>query len=651
MSRILRSPFVSAPVVAVFALSAAAAFSTPAAHAQTPTSLQEGQTIGQIEVRGVKKSNPLIVQSALAAAGIREGQPVRSAAFDDVRKAILGSGYYSDVYFKTDMTADKKASVSVEVFENPVIQIVRIRPNVPVKGLTPETLLPQLKSQPGNVLNVNYMRDDGLLIQKAYRDKGYEAFLSELEDIFDPAQGVLKFPVNVTLVSEIEVQGLKKTRPFVARRELRSKVGEPLNKNLIQRDATRLFATGLFADVENPHTEGTEEGKAKLIYPVQEQRTGQVQVGFGYSQAQRLTGNLDISENNFQGKGQLVSASWQVGGYTARNSVELGFSEPWIDKNNTGLTVNIYDKTNFRFNRALSSNVTNGSDSRPYYEEHIGGTVTLSRPLTEYTRGFFTTQTERTRANNLEYNYGLLTNDLVNATNGSLAQSGNTTSFTLRTTTNSRDNERNPAKGYFVAPFFEVGRANFDYRKPYINPLFISADVTPNESRVLSSKRAQSGLFTKQGLDIRRYTSLQGPRLNSLNEPKRVLASRLIVGTAQGSIAFSEQYFMGGADDLRGYADGRFWGNKQFLFNNELRIPFEKDRDTLQGVLFADVGDSWGGTDVNRLNIRDFGQHTKFSPHVAFGVGLRFNTPVGPVRLDIAHGDSTRTHFSIGQSF
>ena len=540
-------------------------FPAVSTRAQAPSSAQEGLPIGSIEVRGVKRSNPLIVQAALSGAGIKEGQPLRATSFDDARKAIIGSGYYSDVYFTPGTTADKKATLLVEVFENQVVQLVRIRPNVPVKGLDPQSLLPLLKSQADNVGNANYIREDAQLIQKAYRDKGYEAFLSEVDDIFDPKTGTLTFPVTVTLISDIEIQGLKKTRPYVARRELRSKVGEPLNRDLVKRDTTRLFATGLFADVENPRTEVTEEGKTKLIIPVQEQRTGQVQVGFGYSQAQRLTGNLDIAETNFQGKGQTVSASWQVGGYASRNSVELGFSEPWIDKNNTGLSLQLYDRSLFRFNRIFSSNLTNGSDDRPYYEQRTGGSATLSRPLTEYTRGFLSGRTERIKANNLEYNYGLLTNDQVNAIQGSLAQSGNTTSFSLRTVTNTRDNERSPAKGYFVAPYGEVGAATFDYRNPRINPAFISAEITPNVNRVTSDQRSQTGLFTKGGIDVRRYASLDGPRLNSLNEPKRVLATRLLVGTSAGNIAFSEQYFMGG-HDLRGYNDNRFWGTTSFCW-------------------------------------------------------------------------------------
>ena len=87
-----------------------------------------------------------------------------------------------------------------------------------------------------------------------------------------------------------------------------------------------------------------------------------------------------------------------------------------------------------------------------------------------------------------------------------------------------------------------------------------------------------------------------------------------------------------------------------FLVSAEYRMPIEKN-GALTFVLFADVGDAWGGTDVNRENIPDFGQHVKFSPHLGLGPGVRIKTPVGPVRLDFGFGETRRIHFAIGQSF
>jgi outer membrane protein insertion porin family len=130
-----------------------------------------------------------------------------------------------------------------------------------------------------------------------------------------------------------------------------------------------------------------------------------------------------------------------------------------------------------------------------------------------------------------------------------------------------------------------------------------------------------------------------------------VLASRLLAGVATGNIAFSEQFFMGGPDNLRGFFDDRFWGNKMLLFSNEVRIPFDK-QNQLGGVFFVDIGHAWGAADINQENIAGFEQQKGFRPRTSFGLGIRVRTPVGPVRLDYGFGDGAgRSHFSIGQAF
>jgi len=77
----------------------------------------------------------------------------------------------------------------------------------------------------------------------------------------------------------------------------------------------------------------------------------------------------------------------------------------------------------------------------------------------------------------------------------------------------------------------------------------------------------------------------------------------------------------------------------------------DRKSGTLNGVLFAAIGDAWGAAGVNKENIAGFEQHSGFSPHVGFGIGIRVKTPVGPVRLDYGIGETSRTHFSIGQAF
>jgi outer membrane protein insertion porin family len=193
---------------------------------------------------------------------------------------------------------------------------------------------------------------------------------------------------------------------------------------------------------------------------------------------------------------------------------------------------------------------------------------------------------------------------------------------------NTRDNDQNPAEGGYMSVALE--------------------GVTSTESTVGNSPTPLApGThdFPKVAIDFRKYISLQGPRRKSLTELKRVLAFRLLGGFTSAQTPFSEQYFLGGADSLRGYQDDRFWGNNLLLLNSEVRIPFGS---SLTGVVFEDVGDAWGSI-YQGLGLQ---QSTNFVVESAIGIGVRVTTPIGPIRIDYGIGrDGGRTDFSIGQSF
>lgn len=608
---------------------------------------QEGKVIDAVVVLGVKNTPPDVVRLA---ATLKPGAVFRSEAFEEDKKRIRARGLYKSVAGRTEVANDK-LTVVYEVEEYPVITNVVFTGNGP---LAPRELYPLLRSKPGVVLNSVDLESDLNAIQRLYQERGYTAYITE-EVGLDEKTSVLTIPIVVTTVEAIVIENNKKTRPFVVTREMATKVGQPLNRETLNRDLTRVYNTGLFTDLGPARSEpGSDLGRARVVIPVEERRTGQIGVIFGYSVRQRLTGTLELSESNFRGRGQGVNASWTVGGIASRNSFELGFAEPWLDKRHTSLSVSLFDRVLYRFNRVLSSNATLDQDDDPYFERRQGGSIGLSRPLggggvvESTTRGFVTLRTEDVKANNLQTNYNLLSNDEIESIRGSLVQNGDVSSVTLRTATNTRDNELDPATGFFLSPSVELGRSNFDYQRPRLNPAFTEGSGL---ERILVDRRSESGAFTKLNLDARRYFSLDGPRRAKINEPKRVLATRLLLGTAGGNIAFAEQYFLGGAETLRGYADDRFWGNRVFLGSAELRIPLDRKSGTLTGILFADVGDAWSASEPNREDIKDFEQHKSFRANVGVGFGIRVKTPIGPVRLDYGIGEVNRTHFSIGQTF
>jgi outer membrane protein assembly factor BamA len=148
-----------------------------------------------------------------------------------------------------------------------------------------------------------------------------------------------------------------------------------------------------------------------------------------------------------------------------------------------------------------------------------------------------------------------------------------------------------------------------------------------------------------------------------------VVASRLQLGNirpaagAPGNVPFSKKYFLGGATSLRGW--GRYeigplsdsglpiGGNSLLAFSEEVRADI---RGRLGAVLFLDGGNVWA--DSWHVNLRDL--------RYAVGPGLRYQTPIGPVRFDVGyqlnpnpelrvngepHERRWRMHFSIGQAF
>ena len=113
---------------------------------------------------------------------------------------------------------------------------------------------------------------------------------------------------------------------------------------------------------------------------------------------------------------------------------------------------------------------------------------------------------------------------------------------------------------------------------------------------------------------------------------------RLLGGTSTGDVPLSEQFFLGGFELLRGYEFFSVRGDKMALGSAEVRVPLGADT---AGVLFVDAGNAWlPGQNVSASGLK-----------VGGGVGLRFQSPLGPIRFDLAFGNRSRTYISLGQSF
>lgn len=589
--------------------------------------------VSRITVVGNANINGDAIRAVISQAGLRLGDAYTAGLANAARDAVKGMGYFNgDVGIGAAPDPAGGVDVAFTVKENPVVKTIKFTANTPTGEPTipAATLKSKMTTQEGRVLNTNVLvRDlDGLFNHQT----GYvyqQGFIFDVSsDInIDPLTGVLNIPLVEAHINSITVKGNKRTKTQVVTRELRSQVGDVLDERKLQRDLTRVYNLGLFDEVGPFDLNSTDVGKVDVLVPVAEKRSGQVSVGVGYSSRSKLVGRAELAENNFRGLGERVSLQWEVGGINSQSSLELGFFEPYLDKRHTSLDVDVYDKAVYRFNSGqFQTGANTTGDSNTYLERRRGGVLGVNRAISDYLTAGITGRIEDVSTDNVT----LLTQDQFIRQNGTVAGLG------ARAIFSNRDNEIAPAAGGFRSFSYEI----------------VSARTRPSDSQAISPLPPGRENFGKLGLDLRQYTSLEGPRkAGNFNQPKRVLATRLLIGTTAKNIPFFEQYFLGGADSLRGYDTDRFWGSNLALFQVELRVPFSKKDNNFQGVLLFDGGDAWGSI-YQQPGLR---QHSAFQFQADYGFGIRLVTPIGPIRLDYAipasgsHGG--RTQFSIGQSF
>ena len=588
--------------------------------------------VSEIEVRGNQRINK---EAVLTVVSTKVGDEVAPERLERDKLAIEGLGWFRLVTSNISRTGTT-AKVSFVVTEFPVVSEIQITGSTLLK---PEQVKSDLKTKTGQVFNQVDWQADLSALDKKYSDQGYQARLGDntmLPEFLE--KGNLKAEIAELKVGSVklkwperEVKDKKgnvirkepqhKTEDRVVLRELSLKPGVLHNSSKLNDDYRALSNLQYFETI-NPVQEVAPDLTVTITWELTERRTGQVSVGAGFSPRQQLIGRAELGDQNFRGRGQAISVAGEIGtlGGDGAPSLELQFHEPWLNQDRTSMTVSIYNKLVYRFSRQLQ-NIRDNSDR--YFERRVGGQLNFGRPFKWPVNVGF--RGERVRTDQLPRGVGFP------------AQDGVTMAGNVSRLWNTRDYVNSPTQGYYLRLQTEIGRA------------------TPDNKTL----GFDASMFGKYIVDARRYITLKP--LKAKKEPEReqeaqksqVIALRLFAGQITGEVPFYEQFFLGGAESLRGYLEDRFWGKTTLLASVEYRRPL---LSRIVGVLFADVGHAFNGD--RRFNITggpfgtNFTQDSGFSPRAAIGFGLRVATPIGPIRLDFGVGDEgSRTHFSIGQAF
>ncbi|MBN2396187.1 MAG: BamA/TamA family outer membrane protein [Candidatus Atribacteria bacterium] len=509
-------------------------------------------------------------------------------------QAIFDLGYFQDIQIKLEPFRDGY-KVIFAVKENAFLKEIIVEGST---ILSEQEIKDIMVLKPGQILSQEILKNDLDRISQLYKDKGL--ILAQMEQIdFNQNTGVLSIKLAEGKIEEIKITGNEKTVERVIRREIEIETGQIFDFNIVKEALQDIYNLGFFEDVTMKLEPGSEGDLIVLVIDVVEKSTGLFGGGGGYTSGEGLFAYVSIEEANLFGRGQSIKAELEIG---TRTTYSLSFYEPWLGNTPTFLGLSVYDMVYGKEEKV------NNIDSE-YEISSTGGVLRFGREFKNQIQVGLELKSENT-------SYNLISGELPGDT-----QEGWTNSVKPILVYDTRDDKFDPTEGWYHTISIEsaggILKGDYDYRKYDVDlRAYLSTDIFDEE-------------------DLKTQDS---KLVNTINEG--VIALRAIGGFGNKDLPSFAKYEIGGLGTVRGYDYEEFVGDTSLVFNIEYRFPLS---DNLQGVVFADWGNAW-----------DFGESISISDlKFGKGVGIRFDTPIGPIRIDYGFGEDIegQAYFSIGHAF
>lgn len=526
-------------------------------------------------------------------------------------KNLVESGYFRQI---TPDIEEVAGGIVIDFYfsENPIVKKINIIGNTVYKTSEIKSLL-ETKSK--KLLNYNTLRKDRDAIMKKYNQDGY--VLAKIKDMALNKKSELDIFISEGLVGDISFQKMVtkqkgqrreaedtvlKTKDYLITREIEIEKNKIFNINKFNRTSENLIRLGFIKNVkyEVRDIPGTID-KKNIVLLIEEDRTARIQGAISYGSELGLMGSLALEENNWKGRGQRASLTYEKSDSSYSN-FSINFSDPWIK-----------DTDRISWGWSIYKNAYSNSDSEAFNEiDSYGISTNIGKGFTKNIRVNLGTKFEMVKTSPKKPFGTTPAGKKVNY----YEDDYNLFSFYPSISYDTRNSYFNPTKGEFYKWQVEVGYASGE----------------------------NASAFTNTVLEARKYHKGFGK--------KNIFAYRAIFGIQSSETKESQRYWVGGSNTLRGFDGGEFRGTRKFIINLENRTQFN---DVLGGVIFVDIGRAWDYNGIDQGYKRDE-QMPKGIAYTA-GVGLRINTPMGPLRFDFGWpiGDDKASgmqfYFNMGQSF
>ncbi len=418
-------------------------------------------------------------------------------------------------------------------------------------------------------------------------------------------------PAPEVYIERIEITGNTRTHDDVIRREIDVVEGDPLNRTRLDAARRRVSDLGYFAGVDTRVKPGSTPGQRVVEVAVVEQSTGDISVGVGYSTIDGALADVRLRERNLLGRGYIGS----IGASVSQDTTEfdLSLADPhFLDRDLlAGFTV---------FHRSQDL-----QDESSFDLKSTGGRLNLGFPLSARWRQTLGYRLEDREVSDVQ----------ADASRYIEEQEGTrlTSAISSRWTYDARDSRLRPTEGFWYWLDMEVAGIGGD-------------------AEYVSGQTGATGYYSIMPDWIVAVTG-EGGAIEGYNDDEPNIA---------------ERYYMGGRN-MRGFERGGLGprdlstddalGGKYFLRSTvELTTPMPlfPEEYGIRGHVFTDAGTLWGlddGQGAGDPNVVD-----DLNWRASVGVGLSWDSPMGPIRVDLAEAVVKEDYdkdevfrFSFGSSF
>jgi outer membrane protein insertion porin family len=403
-------------------------------------------------------------------------------------------------------------------------------------------------------------------------------------------------------IERINVSGNLRTQDYVIRREFRLAEGDAYNPLMVDRAKKRLQNLGFFKAVEVKRRNGGAADRIILDVELTEQSTGELSFGAGYSTSEGVIGDVSITERNLLGRGQFLRL--RVAGSLDRGQIDLSFTEPRFLDRNISAGFDIFHKQ------------TNATSSVPYATKKTGGSVRLGFPLAEN----LWLNTSYTLSRDEISNVDILASRAIKqacgwnyTTNTCDGGAYVTSAAGMSLTYDARNHPRTPTRGFYLTAGLDLAGLGGDVQ--YVRTQAEARGYYPLTEKITFVGRAAAGhiqgwggedvrlldLFYKGGETIRGFnTAGLGPRDLTTTDA------------------------LGGTTYWTATAEVRF------------PIPLVPDELGMSAAIFADAGSLFGASNFAKEPGNGISLADDSSIRASVGGSILWNSPLGPLRLDIA---------------